>query len=160
MYLKYTKLHCWSLQADKHYCEHPGHERERAAHGKQPKQCRGLQHKRNQQRLHAKARVDPSAQDVRDQAEHAIRHKRGAGLDCAHTQHLLQIGRHVAVDVRSFNRAPTCAVLGRMGKCMTCSLFSFGAAYRVFGRLATVRCVLFGSSVFAASAAPEVDLHS
>lgn len=64
------------------------------------------------------------------------------------------------VGVRFFNRAPTCAVLGRMGKYMMRLLLSFGTAYRVFGSLAMVRCVLFGPGVFAASAAPEVDLHS
>ena len=47
-----------------------------------------------------------------------------------------------------------------MGKYMMRVLLSFGTAYRVFGSLAVVRCVLFGPSVFAASAAPEVDLHS
>ena len=64
-------------------------ERHGAAHSKQPEQRRSLQHKRHKQRLHAKARINPSAQDVRDQAEHAVGHKRGTGFDRAHAQHLL-----------------------------------------------------------------------
>ena len=78
---------------DKDKCERHG-----SAYGKQPKQCHRLQHKRHKQRLHAKARIDPSAQDVRDQAEHAVGHKRGTGFDRAHAQHLLKIRRHVAVE--------------------------------------------------------------